>query len=168
MTTSSRHERVKKFLARLLEVYVGVKKISADGYGNTTYRSKIENAGLEPDECYHIGREKPVPDLAIEVVHKHAGVDKLEIYRRLGVREVWRWEDGAITVHRLIDGSYTEQARSAVISGIDLFELSRIVLTATRQTDAAEAYRATLVAKSRRGHAPKRKHARAIKRTRGR
>jgi Uma2 family endonuclease len=164
MSVSWRHESVKKRLARLLEAYVGVRGISADGFGETTYRNKLKRAGLQPDECYSIGGYKPVPDLAIEVVYKHRGVNKLEIYRRLGVGEVWVWEEGAITVHRLVDGNYVEQERSVVIPGIDLFEVSRIILSKTGDTEAAEAYRAALVAKARRSHSPRRKHARATKR----
>lgn len=165
MTTSIRHESVKKWLARLLETYVGVKKISANGYGEATFADELEQAGLEPDECYMIGGDKAVPDLAIEVIHKHRGVNKMEIYRRLGVGEVWVWEEGAITIHRLVNGSYVEQDKSTIIRGIDLFEVSRIVLTAKGQTEAAEAYRAALVAKTRRGHTARRKHATATKRT---
>ncbi len=165
-STSTRHDFVKKFIARLLEAYVGVNKIDADGYGERTFKSKIKKAGLQPDECYMIGREKAVPDLAIEVIHKHRGINKMEIYRRLGVGEVWGWEEGAITVHRLIKSAYVEQETSNVIRGIDLFEVSRIVLTVARQTEGAEAHRAALVARNRRSHAPRRKHARATKRTR--
>lgn len=165
MTTSTEHDFVKTFIARLLEAYVGVNEIDANGYGESAFRSKLKKAGLQPDECYMIGRAKAVPDLAIEVIHMHRGINKMEIYRRLGVGEVWVWEEGAITVHRLSGNAYVEQERSNVIRGIDLFEVSRIVSSAKSQTQASEAYRAALVVKKRRGHTSRRKHARATKRT---
>jgi Uma2 family endonuclease len=58
---------------------------------------------LTRDECYIVGpdQNKEVPDLALEVVWTSGGLDKLEIYRRLGVGEVWIWKDGRITVHAL-------------------------------------------------------------------
>jgi len=36
-----------------------------------------------------------------EVVWTSGGIDKLEIYRRLGVGEVWRWKDSRIEIHVL-------------------------------------------------------------------
>ena len=47
-------------------------------------------AGAEADECFIVGPDarKERPDLAIEVVVSHGGIDKLAIYARLGIREV--------------------------------------------------------------------------------
>ncbi|MEG4506483.1 Uma2 family endonuclease [Microcoleus sp. F6_B4] len=38
--------------------------------------------------------KKAIPDLAIEVVFTSGGIDKLQLYKRLGIPEVWFWEDG--------------------------------------------------------------------------
>jgi Uma2 family endonuclease len=62
--------------------------------------------GVEPDECYEVDGPKPAPDLAIEVVWTHGGIDKLSIYRAFGVREVWSWIDGRIDVHALRGQAY--------------------------------------------------------------
>ncbi|WP_287129555.1 hypothetical protein [Candidatus Cyanaurora vandensis] len=48
---------------------------------------------MEPDECYSLGQEKAIPDLAIEMMITKSRVNKLEIYRGLGVTEVWFWEE---------------------------------------------------------------------------
>jgi hypothetical protein len=43
-----------------------------------------------PDECYVLGRElldDDFPDIALEVVISSGGINKLEVYRGLGVRE---------------------------------------------------------------------------------
>jgi hypothetical protein len=40
------------------------------------------------------------------VIWTHGGLDKLEIYRGLGVREVWFWPEGRIEVHSLRGGRY--------------------------------------------------------------
>ena len=52
--------------------------------------------GVEPDECYVFGDapDPERPDLAIEVVWTRGGIDKREIYRALGVRELWFWRRG--------------------------------------------------------------------------
>lgn len=54
--------------------------------------------GAEPDECYVFGEDPDPerPDLAIEVIWISGGMNKLEIYRALGVAEVWHWRRGRI------------------------------------------------------------------------
>jgi Uma2 family endonuclease len=55
--------------------------------------------GLCQDECYGIGEAKNIPDLAIEVTVTSGSIDKLEIYRRLGVSEVWFWESSRLKLY---------------------------------------------------------------------
>ncbi len=84
------------------------------------------------------------PDLAIEVGWSRSGIDKLEIYRRLGVREVWRWDDDEIApMHRLARGQYRRRVGSIVLRALDLDDLvRRVVATDPRgQTAAVRAYR---------------------------
>jgi hypothetical protein len=76
-------------------------------YGSTTWRSEAKARGLEADECYSIG-ERELPEIAIEVIVSHGSVDKLEVYRGLGIREVWLVEAGACTVLTLRDTGYVE------------------------------------------------------------
>ena len=64
----------------MLEAYLEAKRIRFWGLGSTTFRSQDKQAGKEPDECYCIGTDKDIPDLAIEVVYTSGGVDILEIY----------------------------------------------------------------------------------------
>jgi len=93
-----------------------------------------------------------VPDLAIEVVNTSGGVDKLEIYRRLKVAEVWFWQKGRFWVHRLKERRYAQVDRSEVLPDLDLKELARVV-TATdpaRQTEAVRAWREALREDARR------------------
>lgn len=146
MTTSNAHEVIKKLLARLLECYAEERGLSFDGAGQETHKAKGKQAGFEADESYYVGRARKTPDLALEVVHRHGGLDKLEVYRRFGVREVWFWIDDRIQVHRLVGARYRRVARSVVLRGIDLDELARIVsATGGRgQTQAVRAYRRTL------------------------
>ncbi|HEX7704323.1 MAG TPA: Uma2 family endonuclease, partial [Kofleriaceae bacterium] len=60
------------------------------------------------------------PDLAIEVVWTSGGLDKLEVYRRLGVGEVWHWKDDRLTVHVLGANGYELHDRSHCLPDIDL------------------------------------------------
>lgn len=71
---------------------------------SSTIKKQLKQAGVEPDECYSIYEKKNIPDLAIEVNITSASIDKLEIYRRLAVAEVWIWQFNTSTTlsnHRL-------------------------------------------------------------------
>ena len=98
---SDAHEEPKKTLGQVLEVYMRTKDIRFYARGSTTIGMKELGARKEPDESYCLGTRKSVPDLAIEVTVTSGGIDTLEIYRRVGVQEVWFWEDGVISVYCL-------------------------------------------------------------------
>jgi Uma2 family endonuclease len=144
MSPSIDHEGIKKTLARLLEAYAEERNIDLNGYGSWTIKSAPKERGVEPDECYIIGTErKASPDLAIEVVWTHGGLDKLEIYRGLGVREVCIWRDDAITVFELRDGNYRAIPRSGLLPQLDLALLVGF-LDRPSQTQAVRDFRAAL------------------------
>jgi len=138
MSPSEEHEDKKKFIARLLETYCIERDVPLEGKGSTTYRREAAARGLEPDECYFLApRRGPYPDLAIEVVIKSGGIDKLDVYRGLGVREVWFWEDDAFHLHALTDDGYVPITGSALVPELD-FEL---LATFVRRTDQHRAVR---------------------------
>jgi len=143
------HELRKKMLARLLEMYALERDIELNGFGNTTFADRAHECGLEPDECYYIGECDPTkepPHLAIEVSFTSGGVDKLEIYRRLGAREVWFWIHNQIDVYSLARNSYQKRLASKVLPDLDLADLSVRVAKADfdKQTQAVRAYRESL------------------------
>lgn len=110
VSPSIRHERLKTNLGMLLERFFYHKRIRFVPMGSSTFKNKAKKAGAEPDECYCIGEEKKVPDLAIEVVLTSGNVTKLEIYRRQGVAEVWFWERNQFKLYHLRDDGQDEQA----------------------------------------------------------
>jgi len=129
MTIGRRHELYKKMIARLLELFAFERDLPLHGYGSMTLREEMKARGLEPDECYTLGRPLvDFPDLAIEVVVSHGGIDKLRIYQGLGVREVWRYADGAFTVYRLRAGKYEPVAESKLVPGLDFEVLARFTV----------------------------------------
>lgn len=89
MSPSRNHEDYKKIIARLVEAYAEEKDLDLRGYGGMTFRKKAKKRGLEPDECYSLGRMGKRPDIALEVVVSSGLVDKLDVYHGLGVPEVW-------------------------------------------------------------------------------
>lgn len=146
MSTSEDHERIKDWVARLVEVYMLEAGMDFSGYGSYTMKQRAELAGAEADQCYRVGIDQTkgrAPDLAIEVVWTHGGLDKLEIYRRLGVREVWFWSAGELSVHALVGAQYERQQRSTVIPGIDL-DLLTVYLDEPLMSTAIREYRDAL------------------------
>ena len=121
MSPSKDHERIKSYIGRLIEAYALERGVDLSPYGAWTLKSAPENSGLEPDECYLVGdQNKDTPDLAIEVVWTSGGIDKLEIYRRLAVREVWIWQDSQIEVHVLRQQRYELVEKSALFPDLDV------------------------------------------------
>ncbi len=110
VSPSIRHENIKTNLDMLLERFFYKKRIRFIPMGSSTFKNRARKAGAEPDECYCIGEEKKVPDLAIEVIVTSGNIRKLEIYRRLGVQEVWFWERYQFKLYHLRDNSPTEKA----------------------------------------------------------
>jgi Uma2 family endonuclease len=145
MNPSRPHESQKSMIGRLVEAWCFEVGIEISPYGSWTLESKDSERGAEPDECYVIGDDPDpeLPDLAIEVVWTSGGVSKLEVYRKLGVREVWIYERGAFTLHALRGEQYQEIPTSEVLSGIDLELLGRYV-DEKPMTRAVRAYREEL------------------------
>lgn len=146
MATSREHETIKRCIGTLIEVFCHEHRIPWSSYGNWTLDDESEAAGAEPDECYVFDpdpKRRPRPDLAIEVVRTSGGLDKLEIYRRLRVREVWFWKADAIGVHTLVATGYELQRHSVCLPGIDLAMVCELA-TIEPMSEAADRFRAML------------------------
>ena len=123
LTTPSRdHERIKSCIGALVTVYALERGIELSPYGSWTLKNAPEERSAEPDECFIVGidQRKEMPDLAIEVIWTSGGIDKLEIYCRLTVGEVWFWKAGHIDVYVLRDGKYQRAERSVLFPELDL------------------------------------------------
>jgi Uma2 family endonuclease len=72
-------------------------------------------------------------------------LDKLEVYRRLGVEEVWWWEEGTITVFARAAEGYREVARSPLLPDLDVNLLASFLDRPTL-THAVREFRAATTA----------------------
>jgi Uma2 family endonuclease len=144
MSPSREHERLESLLGRLLEAYAEERELQLDAFGSWLVKEPGAEAGVEPDECYVLGgREVDVPDLAIEIVWTSGALDKLDVYRRLGVREVWFWRAGRLEVFVLEREGYRESPASDLLPGLDLGLLAGF-LGAEDQTAAVRVFRRRL------------------------
>ena len=144
MSPSKTHENIKSKIGCLVEVWCLEKGVAFDTVGSWTVEEKAKERGAEPDESYVFG-DKPDaqrPDLAIEVVWTSGGLDKLEIYRKLDVKEVWFWRRGKLTVHVLRGERYVQVLQSEALPGIDLEKLAKYLDQPTHA--AIRAYRDAL------------------------
>jgi Uma2 family endonuclease len=101
-------------LGRLVDTLTLELRIPVVAGGVTTIRRRRRQRGLEPDNCYWIANAArvaglrrialavdPPPDLAIEVDVSSRSLDRMSIYARLGVPEVWRLEGDVLTFNLL-------------------------------------------------------------------
>jgi Uma2 family endonuclease len=129
MNPSRPHETIKSMVGRLVEAWCLENDIDITPYGSWTLENETSERGVEPDECYVLGdvQEPERCDLAIEVVWTKGVVDKVEVYRKLGVRELWIWKAEQIQVLSLRDERYVALERSELLPGIDLEQLLQFV-----------------------------------------
>jgi Uma2 family endonuclease len=132
-----------------VEPYADERRIVLLAFGSETFRKEAAERGLEPDECYCVGDEKDLPDVALEVITTSGGVDKLAVYQGLGVPEVWFWVDPRIQVYCLEAGEYQPRERSCFLPDLDLHRLAEIVAATPRaeQAEAVWRFRQTLQAR---------------------
>ena len=155
MSPSRYHEIDKTRFARLLETWSEIANVPLEGYGSWTLEDEEAERGAEADECYTVRRvaksDRDRPDIAIEVVWTSGGIDKLEVYRKLGVREVWFYERGTLRFFALRrEGAdvYREIPRSKLLPELPI----DVLLTCMKepdQTSAVRALRAALLAPGR-------------------
>ena len=120
MSPGRNHERIKKQIANLLEAYFQEAEIDYYPLGSTTLRVQPKQAGKEADESYCIETEKEFPDLAIEVIFSSGGIDILEVYKRLRIKEVWLWQNNELKIYCLDGEEYTRVTSSQVLPDLDI------------------------------------------------
>jgi Uma2 family endonuclease len=150
MTPSLDHEDLRTRLARLLFAYAEETGIELEAFGSWTIRNESQSRGAEADECFVLGpleRAPEIPDLAIEVIRTSGGIDKLEVYRGLGVPEVWIWQAGTLRIFVLDGGSdganFVQSPRSRFLPDLDPDLIVRC-MGAPSQTKAVRELRAAM------------------------
>lgn len=126
MSPSRFHEGLAARFGRLIAALTEELDIPCFEWRSTTYRRQSKKGGVEPDQSYYFVDKEPAsgkpdldldvdppPDLAIEVVWTHKADAAIEVHRRLGVAEVWVWENGRLQIlHLNQNGQYALAKRS--------------------------------------------------------
>jgi len=128
MTLSYEHEISATFLGRLVVTLTEELNLPIRDGRSTTLRRRHKQKGLEPDNCYWIAhegdvrnnttidlRKDPPPDLAIEVDVSRSSLNRMGVYAKLGVPEVWRYaKQGLVFVTLAADGEYASATVSTL------------------------------------------------------
>jgi Uma2 family endonuclease len=123
MSPSRRHESRKTGIGNLLEIYFEEADIEYFPFGSTTLRKEERRGGTEADEAYCIGTDREFPDLVIEVIVTSGSINKLELYRRLNVREVWFWRNDRFSIYHLREETPVEFVANCGYEQIENSEL---------------------------------------------
>ncbi len=144
MSTSEAHERVKKWLGDLLAVFFEEQGIEIMPRGQATMRLALKAAGAEPDESWCIREEKKFPDVVLEIALTSGGINKLAVYQRFEVPEVWFWRRNRLEIFVLDrSGNYESSPSSRLLPGLDIPLLERCVAIRSWQ-QARRTFRAAI------------------------
>jgi Uma2 family endonuclease len=151
MSPGTPHESDKKKLPRVFEAYLEHLGIPAEGVGSWTVKNKKKKLSAEADECYvlttaPVGPSVKAPDLVIEVVYSSGNLDKLDVWRKLGAKEVWLWQRGELAVFVRRGDTFGAARHSALVPALDLELVVRCMREKT-QTAAVHTLRAALAKK---------------------
>jgi Uma2 family endonuclease len=127
MSPSKAHEDAKSTIGLLLEAYMRAKKIRFYTRGSATLGNKEITGRKEPDESYNIHSKKDIPDLVIEVIVTSGDINILEIYRRIGISEVWFYQDNLLTVYTLKNERYIKVNQSKLLPNLNLETLTKYI-----------------------------------------
>jgi Uma2 family endonuclease len=146
---SIQHDNDKKLIARLVELYAFLKNVPLRGAGSPTLASEAANRGCEADEAYFLEADdeevdpptdagvwdakihRP-PDLIVEIDLTSHSVSKEPVYAALGVRELWRWERGDLTIRELAGDAYRTVVSSRVLPHLPVDRLAEHVRLSRR------------------------------------
>jgi Uma2 family endonuclease len=115
-------------------------ELNYECYGSTTWWRELKQAGLEPDNCFYFQNEAlvrgrldfdlnqdPPPDLALEIDITSKSLDRFPIYVRLGVAELWCYDDGVLKIYHLKQDRYDEAERSLAFPLLNVRELPQLI-----------------------------------------
>src|SRR5215813_3429710 len=128
MSLSPEHEKYVRFIERLISTLSLRLRINIVSFGSATMRKRRDSKGNEPDAFFYIQASAvignrieldfsidPPPDVVVEVDIHHDSTDNDAIYAALGVPEIWRYDEWAVTIHHLRQGEYVAAETSRAL-----------------------------------------------------
>ena len=140
MVLSSKHEKLSRTMAVLVEVLAEELGIDIANFGSTTFKNQALERGFEPDSSFYIQNEErvagkeeldltvdPPPDLIIEVDITSPSLNWFPIFAVFGVSEVWCYQNGQVTFYKLEADKYVETKASIAFSNVTSDLITKLV-----------------------------------------
>jgi Uma2 family endonuclease len=128
------HERPNRIIADVVKVLFDSEERDWEDFGSTTFKDQTKSAGLEPDTGFYIQNAErvrdrvridlnidPPPDLAIET--DVTSKTTLEAYQKIGVPEVWIYNEAQFKINLLRGNEYIESTFSPTFPDQSIPEL---------------------------------------------
>jgi Uma2 family endonuclease len=160
MVPSLGHDFGDRFLASLVPILARAFRVPFRPGGSVTMKSKKKLKGIEGDDVFWLVNAAqlagvsdlnlkihPPPDLALEVDVSHSSMNRLRIYARLNVPEVWRLEADALTFYALVGKKYEVRSHSPafpLVTSDDLMTFVRQARSAGDQLPILDAFQTWL------------------------
>jgi Uma2 family endonuclease len=147
MTLTEEHEWLTHIWGMLVMTLAVELRQPIRGYRSMTFKRKSKDKGLEPDECYWIQNESKVrgkqrfdfdkvspPDLVLEIDITSSSIDRIDMYEKMAVPEVWHWDTKELSVLLLDEnGHYAKQAKGRAFPGLTIADLLPFVEKADKE-----------------------------------
>lgn len=140
LTSLPEYEYFKETIGDAVKDMAEALNLDYESYGSTTWRREIKQAGLEPDNCFYFQNEAlvrgrldfdlnhdPPPDLALEIDITSKSLDRFPIYARLGVPELWCYDNGELRIYLLTGDGYTQSPQSLVFPQLAIQDLPQLI-----------------------------------------
>ncbi len=135
---SKLHELINRLLERIITTLTEELGMNVLPLGSTTF-NREQAQGVEPDSCFYIqnsdrvnleDNEPPLdlpPDLVVEVDITSSSRSRLNIYKIMGVPEIWRYNRQGFAILQLSEGEYVECESSLTFPKISAQFLTALV-----------------------------------------
>jgi len=140
MAPLPKHQYFKETIGDAVKDISEELEIEYASYGSTTWRKQSKQAGLEPDNCFYFQNEALVrgkltfdltqdlpPDLALEIDLTRRSLNRFPIYARLGVPEIWCYDNGVLSIYLLQKEQYERVEQSRVFPSLKVPELPGLI-----------------------------------------
>jgi Uma2 family endonuclease len=159
MWPSWKHERYSELFGQLIRIIAREFSLPYIGGGSTTFRSTVNDCGLEPDRCFYIqnvhavqGKNEidlnidPPPDLAVEIEISRRLSDRIEVYRKLYVPEIWCYDGTRLTLLHLRQTGYEAAGHSLAFPHLQIDQIPQLLSISAEMDELAweDAVRAKL------------------------
>ena len=134
------HEYFKEAISISIEDIAEALNQDYETYGSTTWRKQAKDAGIEADNCFYFQNEAairgrvdlnlehdPPPDLALEIDITSKSLARFPIYARLGVPEIWCYDEGKLSIYLLQQNKYVKAKQSNIFPTLNIQELPQLI-----------------------------------------